>query len=272
MSLRFCWAFLCRSRIRFLVGPLRSRMGKRPAFFMFRRCLVRKIATPEAILCFCPFIPLGLLFSVRSMKLSALFDHLSCVFLLVIPLTSAIGETIMPFITCPKCHNSYDVPANYINRDIQCGFCGVVFTAFSGNTASPNDIICTCDNKQYTKSQIIEIAKNQKWFIFFILLYFAIQCIFKALFDGIPEIRPLVLFFVFVFFIAEVFFCVKMMLAVKMNTVSIVVLAILSFIPCIGIFVAVALNCNANKVLKAAGLNVGFFGVSQLAIRQLQDS
>lgn len=30
-----CWAFLWRSMSRFLVGPSRARMGKRPAFFMF---------------------------------------------------------------------------------------------------------------------------------------------------------------------------------------------------------------------------------------------
>ena len=34
LYLRFCWAFLCRHGIRFLVGPSYSRMGKRPAFFV----------------------------------------------------------------------------------------------------------------------------------------------------------------------------------------------------------------------------------------------
>ena len=32
MCLRFCWAFLCRLGIGFLVGPSCTRMGKRPAF------------------------------------------------------------------------------------------------------------------------------------------------------------------------------------------------------------------------------------------------
>ena len=31
-----CWAFLCRYRIGLLAEPTRSRMGKRPAFFIFR--------------------------------------------------------------------------------------------------------------------------------------------------------------------------------------------------------------------------------------------
>ena len=35
LCLRFCWAFLCRLGIGFLVGPSCARMGKRPAFFMF---------------------------------------------------------------------------------------------------------------------------------------------------------------------------------------------------------------------------------------------
>ena len=30
-----CWAFLCRSRSRFLAGPSRTRTGKRPAFLFF---------------------------------------------------------------------------------------------------------------------------------------------------------------------------------------------------------------------------------------------
>ena len=34
LCLRFCWAFLCRLGIGFLVGPSCARMGKRPAFFV----------------------------------------------------------------------------------------------------------------------------------------------------------------------------------------------------------------------------------------------
>ena len=53
-----CWAFLCRHGIGFLAGPTSSRMGKRPAFFVFGhrhsrpgadkkgRRLVRRIAKP----------------------------------------------------------------------------------------------------------------------------------------------------------------------------------------------------------------------------------
>ena len=41
-----CWAIPCRLRIGFLVGPSCARMRFRPAFFMFRRCLVRRRFTP----------------------------------------------------------------------------------------------------------------------------------------------------------------------------------------------------------------------------------
>ena len=37
-----CWAFLCRFESRFLAGPSLPRMGKRPAFFVPERCLVRR--------------------------------------------------------------------------------------------------------------------------------------------------------------------------------------------------------------------------------------
>ena len=42
-----CWAIPCRLRIGFLVGPSCARMRFRPAFFMFRRCLVRRRFTPS---------------------------------------------------------------------------------------------------------------------------------------------------------------------------------------------------------------------------------
>ena len=62
-----------------------------------------------------------------------------------------------------------------------------------------------------------------------------------------------------------------MMLALQTNTAQTVMLAIFSFLPLIGIFIALALNSNANKVLAAAGLDVGFLGVSGYTIKQLQN-
>ena len=41
-----CWAFVRRLSSRFLAGPSSSRMGKRPAFFVFGRCLMRRIVNP----------------------------------------------------------------------------------------------------------------------------------------------------------------------------------------------------------------------------------
>ena len=44
----FCWAFLLRFLGRFLAGPTDVRMGIRPAFFVFGRCLVRRnLNSPE---------------------------------------------------------------------------------------------------------------------------------------------------------------------------------------------------------------------------------
>ena len=193
----------------------------------------------------------------------------------------------MPIITCPKCHNSYEVPNNMINRNVQCGFCSCVFTALQSNSTIQNDftstqddtVMCSCNDKLYTKKQILEIAKNQKWFIFFILLFFAFQGFSRVMWDRFSEIdSPLAFLFRFLlilgaitFFIVEAYFCIKMMLALQMNMFFIVVLAILSVLPCTGIFIAVFLNSNANKVLTAAGLNVGFFGVPLSTIEQLQN-
>ena len=63
-----CWAFLCRHGIGFLAGPTSSRMGKRPAFFVFGhrhsrpgaekkgRRLVRRIVNPPRPPCTRPLI------------------------------------------------------------------------------------------------------------------------------------------------------------------------------------------------------------------------
>ena len=189
----------------------------------------------------------------------------------------------MSVITCPKCHNSYEVTANMINRNVQCGICGQVFMVHQNcadhASSSPDTIMCTCDNKQYTKHQILEIAKSQKWFIFFILVFFVCQCFSRVMWDRFTEIdssfatvfRFLLILGAFTFFIVEAYFCVKMMLALQTSTVLSVLLAILSVIPCLGIFIAVVLSSRANKVLTAAGLNVGFFGVSLSSIKQLEN-
>ena len=50
LCLRFCWAFLYRLGIGFLVGPSCTRMGKRPAFFVFGNNLVRKIVKKHEVL------------------------------------------------------------------------------------------------------------------------------------------------------------------------------------------------------------------------------
>lgn len=190
----------------------------------------------------------------------------------------------MPVITCPKCNNSYEVTSNMINRNVQCGICGQVFIAHQNSVTHPNSspdtILCTCDSKQYTKKQILEIAKNQKWFIFFILLFFICQCFSRVMWDRFSAIdssfamvfRFLLILGALTFFVVEALFCIKMMLALQTNTVLCVLFAVLSVVPCLGIFIAVALSSKANKVLTAAGINVGFFGVSLSTIKQLESS
>ena len=46
MSLYLAGRFLVRLWSRFLAGPTRTRMGNRPAFFVFGRYLVRRIVNP----------------------------------------------------------------------------------------------------------------------------------------------------------------------------------------------------------------------------------
>ena len=67
-----CWAFLCRFESRFLAGPSLSRAGNRPAFFVLRRRLVRRIITPEvphAPVCLSPTVFISALFTDSDHRL-----------------------------------------------------------------------------------------------------------------------------------------------------------------------------------------------------------
>ena len=173
-------------------------------------------------------------------------------------------------------------PAQYNQPPMQKAFVPVTESGKSRNTFASlqNDkVMCSYENKLYSKKDILEIAKNQKRFIFFILIFFVFQFFTKAMWNSVAGIDPSLAFifrFLLIlgalcFFVAEAFFCIKMMLALQTNTALTVMLAIFSFLPLIGIFIALALNSNANKVLAAAGLDVGFLGVSGFTIKQLQN-
>ena len=86
-----CWAFLCRYRIGLLAEPTRSRMGKRPAFFVFghrhfrpgadkkERRLVRRIVIPPRPLMLLSTRPFMHLLSTAGISNAR---HASCVLML----------------------------------------------------------------------------------------------------------------------------------------------------------------------------------------------
>lgn len=189
-------------------------------------------------------------------------------------------EETMPFANCPNCHNACEVPPNGINCNVQCRFCGTVFTAFE-NSVSQEPAMCTYGNKSYTKKEIAAIAKNQRLFLLFLglsILFF----ILVKFFDSIPEdemtlgtalIAISVCLGLLACNITEIVFFVKMLIALKTETALVVVLAILTFLPCIGFIIAIIYSQKATNALRAAGIRqVGLLGAPGSVIRDLENS
>ena len=104
MCLRFCWTFLYRLGIGFLVGPSCTRMGKRPAFF-------------------CDFIP--------EPSLCALIALLST------KNYQSRGRTMgIIKIECPSCNQHYSVDVSFVGQKVECSVCGNSFTLGSKNVIS----------------------------------------------------------------------------------------------------------------------------------------
>ena len=68
-------------------------------------------------------------------------------------------------------------------------------------------------------------------------------------------------------------FFIKMLVSLQIGTTGLVILAILSILPCIGFIVALIYSDKATRVLKAAGIRrVGVFGAPGSAIRDFENS
>ncbi|MBP5586973.1 MAG: hypothetical protein J6Y92_11550 [Lentisphaeria bacterium] len=137
----------------------------------------------------------------------------------------------------------------------------------------------TYKNKQFTKEQIVAIATTQKElvglfppFVIFPLAKLAMH--FKSslkinedeLMNCIGSIVLLILE------IVSIVFVIKMSIALKFKTIWVVILTLLSFIPPIGLIIAIIVNEKVKEVLRKAGLKAGFWGASSDAIKQWEES
>ena len=137
----------------------------------------------------------------------------------------------------------------------------------------------TYKNKQFTKEQIVAIAKTQKELVGF-FPPFAIFPLVKLamhyknslkinedeLMNWIGSIVLLILE------IVSIIFVLSMSIALKFKTKWVIILTLLSFVPPIGLIVAIIVNEKAKEVLRKAGLKVDFLGASSDAIKQWEES
>ena len=127
----------------------------------------------------------------------------------------------------------------------------------------------TYENNQFSKEQIIAIAKNQKFVLIFLLFR-----IISYLLCGMAgdALGPLFSLLVLVFSILTVIFFVKLMMALRIATIWVVVRAVLSFLPIIGLVVLLVVNSKATKVLKSTGIEIGLLGASKSTISKFEEN
>lgn len=83
-------------------------------------------------------------------------------------------------------------------------------------------------------------------------------------------IAPLIGFFLLVASLAFQLFFVFQFCTATFPREQGVILGILSLVPLLGLVVLLVVNSSATKILKANGVPVGFIGVSDAAIQELQ--
>ena len=118
-----------------------------------------------------------------------------------------------------------------------------------------------------THDGLLELAKNQKqliWFILFeiviclalaILVPESFQSASKQLFFGLGMIGCYLVY--------------KVAKALEMSTVKLVIAAVFLFVPLIGLITLLYINGKATKVLRQNGLRVGFMGAKRKDLEQL---
>ena len=129
----------------------------------------------------------------------------------------------------------------------------------------------TYENEHFTKEQIIAIAKNQKYVLIFLLFRIISYLLIMGGMTG-DVLGQLFSLLVLVFSILTVIFFVKLMIALRIATVWVVVRAVLSFLPIIGLVVLLVVNSKATKVLKSTGIEIGLLGASKSTISKFEEN
>jgi hypothetical protein len=139
----------------------------------------------------------------------------------------------------------------------------------------------TADKTQSSVDQILDVAKRQKTLLWFIL--FQILFTFVILFVGPPKIAGptklghataggsvLGLVISLTLSVIGVYLIYGVGKALKMSTVSLVIIVVLMFVPCISIITLLYTNMKATKFLESNGVHVGFMGASQESLSKVR--
>ncbi len=121
---------------------------------------------------------------------------------------------------------------------------------------------------------LVNVAKAQKFLLYGILASFSTYLLFVAGSVVLQGMQMLLLPLLLVYFAAVICIIVgviRLAHAVGTNIVMAVIAGLLCFVPVFGLFIMLAENYRANKLLKAAGVKIGLLGVSKEEMKKLVD-
>ncbi len=110
------------------------------------------------------------------------------------------------------------------------------------------------------RERLMRIASDQRMINFVVLAYFGTSVAMANLSDsGVMLFRALAGLVALCVVMAGMVFAIRMASALHGTGIA-VLCAILLLVPCVGLLVLLILNSQATRVLKTAGLRVGFLG------------
>ena len=107
----------------------------------------------------------------------------------------------------------------------------------------------------FSVEEIVRVAKNQTALLYCVLANLLVYLVGALLGPLMPLAGVAV-------FICSIVFLVKLRLAMKESLLLTIIAAIFMVVPLIGLFILVVNTVAATKILRCAGLKVGFMGVS----------
>lgn len=133
-----------------------------------------------------------------------------------------------------------------------------------GHEVSPDDRYCRkCGTSVTGRSNIIEIARYQRGLLFVILFRFPMEL--AAILGLVPPNNISMIIFALiglVLLVAILFMIIQLLGAMSYGFITVLLCVILVFFPMIGLITLLVINGRATKILREAGLKVGFMGVN----------